>query len=128
MLSTIPGAYTLVAILMTLKIVIMTGIRLLKDNLCLQGKGIPEDSTNMQGRSYCASTERVRSTYGLKNTKSIRPAILASLGDTKSSRAAILTGLEDTKSTRAAILAPHGSGFLETHGALTKTTKLFQGN
>ncbi|CAL8131673.1 unnamed protein product [Prunus armeniaca] len=34
--------------------VIRTGIRLLKDNLCLRGKGIPEDSTNTRGRSYCA--------------------------------------------------------------------------
>ncbi|KAI5313127.1 hypothetical protein L3X38_042301 [Prunus dulcis] len=54
------------SILMTLEIVIRAGIRLLKDNMCLRGKGIPEDSTNTQGRSYCASTERVRSTYGIR--------------------------------------------------------------
>ncbi|CAL9013967.1 unnamed protein product [Prunus brigantina] len=28
------------------------GIRLLKDNLCLRGKGFPEDSTNTRGRRY----------------------------------------------------------------------------
>ncbi|CAL9030670.1 unnamed protein product [Prunus brigantina] len=51
---------------MTLEVVMRAGIRLLKDNLCLRGKGFPEDSTNTRGRSYCASSERVRSLYGIR--------------------------------------------------------------
>ncbi|CAL8989026.1 unnamed protein product [Prunus brigantina] len=40
------------SILMTLEVVMRAGIRLLKDNLCLRGKGFPEDSTNTRGRRY----------------------------------------------------------------------------
>ncbi|CAL2271044.1 unnamed protein product [Prunus armeniaca] len=49
-------------------------------------------------------------------------------GRHKVNRAAILAGLGNTKSTRAVILAPHSSGVPETPGALSKITKLFQGN
>ncbi|CAL2257845.1 unnamed protein product [Prunus armeniaca] len=58
MLSTTPGAYTLVALSehpYDIGGSHKAGIRLLKDNLRLREKGIPGDSTNMRGRSYCAS-------------------------------------------------------------------------